>query len=209
MQTFERWLGVIVTLVAVIWPFAAVWATAHQVILSRTEFVTYLLCWPAAVIGPVLFWNRPHGQKVRHILGAMAMAVCSSAMVFMILFVALRYSDRMFTRVLMARNPQPSWQQIISDVSRIGEESAAKKQFGIISQLPASLKRLGRPEESSGVNVLEFGEDDFGVAVTYGGRNRRWGLLVGPDEFLNYSSWKKYKHIPVSTNAVFFVGPDW
>ncbi len=209
MKTFERWLGGIVTLVAVSWPFVAVWATARQLIPSRTEYVTCILCWPASVVGPVLFWNHPKGKGMSHFLKAMVKAACCSAIALIILFVGLRNSERMFTRVLMANNSESTWQQMTSDLYSIGAETALQKQSGMIKRLPESLNRLGRRDDTSGVNVMEFGEEDFGVVVTYGGRNRKWGVMVGSAEFLNYFSLKNYKYIPVSTNAVFFVGTDW
>jgi hypothetical protein len=203
MKPLKYSVGITITLAAVAWQFAAVWFSAHQLINYRTEWSTSLLGFLGALVGPIYIWNISKPQRIFSVITAVLAPVCA----VMIVLFAWRNSSKMFTYWLMKRIPPGSWQQMASDISSLAKEAAARDELIPRRALPPSFKLLGRDDESLGADAigkLESGE--ICARVVYGNHNRRWGLLVGPKQFLE--SWPRYRRIPVATSAQFFIGSD-
>ena len=205
MRRYKSAIWIFVTLLSVTWPFAAVWLHAHQLIGHSTESRTSWLCLLGAVFGPACYWNQSKSQNVLHILSTIVVVFMAMAVVV----TARRYSDRMFTYWIMRAVPKTAWQQMASDIDSLAKQAAAQNKSIIPAKdLPKSFHYLGLADKSWGGNaIMDFGDGQVGVRVAYGNKNRRWGLLVGPEEFLN--RWSKYRCIPVTTNAQFFIGDEW
>lgn len=209
MKQPKSWTAVSIVLVSIAWPFLAVCLSAHQMIQSDTERWTCLLCYPGALLGTVYFWSQilARSPKYLNIVYAILMPICAVTIVFQ----ARRNSDRMFTYWMMRRVSAATWQQVALDINSEAKEAASRNEPSIPARdLPQSVHKLGQADKFWGADSIGmFGNDRVGVRLVFGNRNRKWGLLVGPSEFLSSSLWTKYKRTPVATNAQFFVGSDW
>ncbi len=202
-------ISIAITSLAVIWPFLASWLAAYQVIPGNTEQLTRWLCLPVAVLGALYCLNEALTTPVKplKIIIAILIPVCAATAVFQ----ARKYSDQMFAFWIMKRVSPAEWQEMALSVHRISRKAGSAGQSMVApADLPRDLPMLGRAEKCWGIDgIMDVGDGHFGGRLIFGDRNRKWGLLVGPEEFLNYFSWKKFRYIPVATNAVFFIGPDW
>jgi hypothetical protein len=121
----------------------------------------------------------------------------------------------MFTHWLLERVPSSQWQQMASDIEALGKSKLATNETGVVrSDLPASFKVLG-PANGGVPGIISPLEDGrIGVHVSYEGSNRRWGLAVGPEDYLKslfgnpYNNWSKFRLTRVATNALLFIGSD-
>jgi hypothetical protein len=208
MRRIKFSVGIIIASLAITWPFAAVWLSAHQVIGSDTERWTCLFCFFGALFGAIYHWSQiiSRAPSVLNVILAVVVPVCAVTLVYK----ARRYSDKMFTYWLLQEVPRRTWQQMASDLDALAKQAAARKESVIPAKdLPQTFTRLGRADHCWGADgIIDFGGGDVGARVAYGSHNRRWGLLVGSKEFLDYSLWLQYKRIPVATNACFFIGSD-
>ncbi len=209
MKRFSSIIAIMVTCLSVVWPFAAVWLSAHQVISSGTERWTSLFCFLGAFLGGLYYSGHLLSKpaKSRWLVPAIVLPICA---VF-IVFKARQHSNRMFSHWMLNRMTEAGWQQATAGVEAVARAAAERKDSAAnADELPLYLRRLGNAEKLWGVDsIAEFENGEVGGRLVFGDRNRKWGILVGPDEFLSSSLWKKFKHFPVSTNAVFFVGSDW
>lgn len=209
MKRYKSWIGIGITLLAVTWPCVAVWLHAYQFIGNITETYTcWYLCLPAAVFGPAYYWSKRKSEKLWQKFLTLLLAVVTAMLAMTIIVTSRVYSDRMFTFWIMKRIPDRAWQQMISDINALARGLGPEDDLPIVAQnLPKSFSLLGSVDEYFLGAAMNHEGQFWGATVRYGDRNRRWGLLVGFERYEN--SWRKFKRIPVATNAWFFIGPDW
>jgi len=132
------------------------------------------------------------------------MAVVGIALVFL----AWRTSDRMFAFWIKEGISPQSWHEMVSEISKSATDALGHNKHDVLkSEIPESFRRLGRLDENRECLIDNVG-DDLGIILSYGSRSRRWGLVVGPPEFLQMQTrrFKAYRISMVDTNAVFYVG---
>ena len=201
MKTIKFRIGILFVAASVISPFVAVWLSAHQMIYVETEHLIYFLCSMLAFLGSLCL-SSLLASRLQNILWFSL--ICFSAL--LATYKAIRLADNMFAHLLFSNIPDSTWRQMASEIQDLAN---SRRQTGVgRNDLPKIFNRLGRVGDCVGVTIVPCVNGDIGVRVAYGSHSRRWGLLVGPDEFLNEQVWSKYRRISVVTNAVYFIGSD-
>lgn len=202
MKKFKLCTGVLLLVASVFWPFVAVWMSARQLIYLSTEFSMDLLCYLAAFAG-AMFLSSLLISRWRNVLFFLLI----SSFAFVATYKAQCLSDRLFAPLMTSAISDLEWNQMASEILDLAR---SRRETGVVqTDLPKSFKPLGLVGDCHGVTTIDWESGNIvGVRVSYGSHNRRWGLLAGPDSFLNDPMWSKYRRIRVATNASFFIGPD-
>jgi hypothetical protein len=204
MKKIPASVGILLGAFATIWPIVATRLSAANAISVSAETGTTLLCYPAAVVAPVLLWGSlKMNSSLRSVLTALTI------LVGMLVVLKERGSNNRFAELKIASLPAKRWSQLCTTLETMAKASLATNNPGISKySIPAEFGFIGTREQCSGAFVITQDETNYAaVALVYGYRNRRWGLLVGPPENLGF--YQKFKRIPLGPNDFFFIGRDW
>jgi hypothetical protein len=204
MKYLRAHIGMIIAVVAIIWPFLAVWLSAHQLIPVYREGFGF--CYFGALFGAMYHWCNivSKSRSVRNILLAVVVPVCSVVIVYNISI----HRNQLFAHWKMQDISSAEWQQMASDLTRLARQTENEENNQISStNLPKRFDRLG-PAGECRAEYVKWEDGEIAVRVAYGGRYRAWGLLVAPDDYLNIGPWSKFNRTRVATNAWFYVGHE-
>jgi hypothetical protein len=209
MKRIASWAGLVVVVASMIWPILAVWASGHQLISSGTERFTSLFCYLGALGGAIYHWTN----RLSRAPGLMNFALAVLIPVVALACVAWSrgHADQMFAYWMIKRTPQSTWLQRKADIESMAPKAIADGDWTVRPErLPRSFEGFGVADHCWGVNFKELAEGQVAARVSCGGRNRKWGLLVGSPELLQSDPWwSKFRRIEVAANAFFFIGSDW
>jgi hypothetical protein len=208
MKRYLSYAGLVVVASATVWSTVAAYLSAHQLIDTITELAGYSLCLMAVFGGEAIYCLFHPGGPLRN--GRLLLSALLLIAPLIIVSFFWYNSTKLFVFWKMKAVPAAAWRQMAAEVDLQARQVAKGSPPYDISReaLPKSFAPLGRIRECRWVNVIGEGDNYVGVQVSYGGRGRRWGLVVGPMSPLKYPYLLKVKQIPVATNAIFFVGHD-
>jgi hypothetical protein len=204
LRSRKRLCGVVMVVSAAFWAIAASCLTAFNITNSVVEFVGYRACVLMALLGFYLSIRADSSSRPR---SKDALLLFNFVAVLMI-FVAWRYSDYTFGFWKMRRIPHREWQQMISELKKLGKESLLTDPNGGVpihpGQMPSSFRLLSAQLEYGGGNT-GTGSDPY---VQFGTKERCWGLAIGSNLF-SHGNGIQFWRIVVGDNGYFYVGPNY
>jgi hypothetical protein len=199
-------LGGCLTGVAAIWSAAAAPLSANLVISVLSELASYWLALFGLLLGACLLLTsqkRPIAP-----MGLVWRGFCV-ALALVVVVVSWRWSDDQFVFWKMRAIPWGAWPQMASDLRAFGERVAESGSDFLPAGKapPRSLQQLGSDVDYKGGIANMWNSPQYTgtfAVITFGYKDRSWGLLVGPEERV-----KTYCHggsyVRVGTNAFFFI----
>jgi hypothetical protein len=193
--------------IAVIWSIVAPWLSANNVITVWAELSTRWL-----LLLVLLFGASAHlGNLSRPWPLRSFFCRCVAATFALMMFVAMWFlSDKAFLYWKMRAIPPEAWVQMVSDVEKVGRQSAESGTNCLSGTMPPpkSLQRLGLAGDYGGGSAQFVSRPEYTglvVSIDFGYKVRGWGLFVGPEK-LAKGHWPGFERRRVGTNAFFFIG---
>lgn len=198
-------IGPVIMGIALVLMISAPWLSAHRFISVGSEMDCYFRCFLVLVGGICIFDWLGEDAGIKR-----AIRIAISIVVIIIGLDVWIESNYWFAHWKLASISEPEWRQMSADFEKLASDNSRHSSEGKIkfSELPESLHVLGREEDFISC-FYQVSKEGKGTAASVGFgqiRRRCWGICIGPEQ--GGDMFRRFRKIPVATNAFFFMGLD-
>jgi hypothetical protein len=197
----KRYFAIVALLIA-LFPFVAIWLSAHQVIAVQVDFRLRATCFLFSVLLLLYCIIKSMGNRKRSRY-IMLLACLSSLLT---VFISYRFANKMFAYCVVDSVSVSTWMELASQINPVAESAFREGRFELTKEeIPRDFDLyLGRRNEFKWAQV---GRRDGSVVTTviYGGRLREWGVVIGASKYES-EDLRFMSRIGVASNVLFVLG---